>query len=82
MLRRIDDNKLLSRQGDVEVNTLYLFGNGFDIAHGIRTPYSAFRSFLETQHEEFLYRFGIESVKDLPKLDESKIPKFEKEVEQ
>ena len=32
--------------------------------------------------EEFLYRFGIESVKDLPKLDESKIPKFEKEVEQ
>ncbi len=32
--------------------------------------------------EEFLYRFGIESVKDLPKLDESKILKFEKEVEQ
>ena len=39
------------------MSTLYLFGNGFDIAHGIKTPYSAFRSFLEAEHEEFLHRF-------------------------
>lgn len=36
------------------MKTLYLVGNGFDIQHGIRTPYSEFRSFLETHHESFL----------------------------
>lgn len=39
------------------MRTLYLFGNGFDIAHGINTPYSAFRAFLSEKHEPFLARF-------------------------
>ena len=33
------------------MQTLYIFGNGFDIAHGIRTPYAAFREFLKENHE-------------------------------
>ena len=36
------------------MQTLYIFGNGFDIAHGIRTPYAAFREFLKENHESFL----------------------------
>ena len=41
------------------MKTLYLVGNGFDIQHGIRTPYSEFRSFLETHHESFLSKWII-----------------------
>ena len=36
------------------MKTLYLVGNGIDIQHGIKTPYSEFRSFLEMHHEPFL----------------------------
>lgn len=39
------------------MKTLYLLGNGFDIQHGITTPYSEFRNFLETHHESFLTKF-------------------------
>ena len=39
------------------MRTLYLFGNGFDIAHGINTPYSSFRAFLSKRHEDFLRQF-------------------------
>ena len=39
------------------MQTLYIFGNGFDIAHGIRTPYAAFREFLKENHESFLTTF-------------------------
>lgn len=39
------------------MNTLYIFGNGFDIAHGIKTSYSAFRKFLEENYETFLTMF-------------------------
>ncbi len=41
------------------MSTLYLFGNGFDIAHGIATPYSAFRTFLAGHHESFLIQFEV-----------------------
>ncbi len=51
------------------MSTLYLFGNGFDIAHGIKTPYSAFRSFLKKEHEEFLTRF--EAMYHIQPLDDS-----------
>ena len=51
------------------MNTLYLFGNGFDIAHGIKTPYSAFRKFLESEHEEFLHRF--EAMYNILPLDDT-----------
>lgn len=42
------------------MSTLYLFGNGFDIAHGIKTPYSSFRNYLADHHEDFLTRFEKE----------------------
>lgn len=51
------------------MSTLYLFGNGFDIAHGIFTPYSAFRSYLEKNHEEFLRRF--EAMYHIQPLDDT-----------
>ncbi|MGN0573033.1 MAG: AbiH family protein [Acutalibacteraceae bacterium] len=37
--------------------SLYVQGNGFDIAHGIKAPYSAFGAFLSEHHESFLTRF-------------------------
>ena len=48
------------------MQTLYIFGNGFDIAHGIRTPYAAFREFLKENHESFLTTF--ESMYDIRPL--------------
>ena len=51
------------------MTTLYMFGNGFDIAHGIHTPYSAFRNYLEKEHEEFLTTF--EGMYHIQPLDDS-----------
>ena len=51
------------------MSTLYLFGNGFDIAHGIHTPYSSFRNFLEKNHESFLTMF--EAMYHIQPLDDT-----------
>lgn len=51
------------------MSTLYLFGNGFDMAHKIYTPYSAFRAFLEKEHEDFLTRF--EAMYHIQPLDDT-----------
>lgn len=51
------------------MTTLYLFGNGFDIAHGIHTPYSAFREFLKQYHEDFLTEF--EAMYNILPLDDT-----------
>ena len=51
------------------MQTLYIFGNGFDIAHGIRTPYAAFREFLKENHESFLTTF--ESMYNIRPLDDT-----------
>lgn len=51
------------------MSTLYLFGNGFDMAHGIKTPYAAFREYLEAEHEDFLHRF--ESMYNIEPLDDT-----------
>ena len=51
------------------MSTLYLFGNGFDVAHGIKTPYSAFRSFLSKHHESFLTKF--EAMYHIQPLDDT-----------
>ena len=34
--------------------TLYIFGNGFDLAHGIKTSYSEYGIMLAKEHEGFL----------------------------
>lgn len=39
------------------MRTLYIFGNGFDIAHGLNTKYWDFRTFLAENHPEFLLEF-------------------------
>lgn len=39
------------------MNILYIIGNGFDKAHGLKTSYWNFREFLEEKHPRFLYKF-------------------------
>lgn len=51
------------------MSTLYLLGNGFDIAHGIKTPYSSFRKYLSEHHETFLTRF--EAMYHIQPLDDT-----------
>lgn len=51
------------------MGTLYMVGNGFDIEHGIRTPYSDFRRYLEIHHESFLTVF--ESMYHIQPLDDT-----------
>ena len=61
------------------MQTLYIFGNGFDIAHGIRTPYAAFREFLKENHESFLTTF--ESMYNIRPLDDTE-PWYTKEAQE
>ena len=51
------------------MSKLYIFGNGFDIAHGIKTPYSSFREYLKNNHEGFLTTF--ESMYNIQPLDDT-----------
>lgn len=39
------------------MNRLYIIGNGFDKAHGLKTSYWNFREFLEEKYPRFLYKF-------------------------
>lgn len=39
------------------MNSLYIIGNGFDLAHGLDTRYWSFRTFLQNNHYEFLQHF-------------------------
>lgn len=41
------------------MNTLYIIGNGFDLAHGLKTEYTDYRNFLSDKHPEF-YSFFCE----------------------
>ncbi len=52
-----------------KMRTLYLLGNGFDIAHNLDTSYSSFRAFLEKKHEDFLTQF--ESLYHIQPLDDT-----------
>lgn len=49
--------------------TLYIIGNGFDLAHGLPTSYWNFRKFLESYDLDFLNSF--ETLYGFPQLDES-----------
>lgn len=51
------------------MRTLYLLGNGFDLAHNIETSYSSFRAFLAEKHESFLTQF--ESMYHIQPLDDT-----------
>ena len=66
-------------EGGILLQTLYIFGNGFDMAHGIRTPYAAFREFLKENHESFLTTF--ESMYNIQPLDDTE-PWYTKEAQE
>lgn len=51
----------------VFIKTLYIIGNGFDLAHGLSTSYWKFREYLEREHQEFLYEF--EHLYDIGHID-------------
>jgi len=42
--------------------TLYIIGNGFDLFHGVKSSYSAYREYLKRQHARI--RAGQRCVKD------------------
>lgn len=55
---------------------LFIIGNGFDLAHGLRTSYGDFRDYIEENNRDFLINleemYGIYSVADwMDKVDES-----------
>lgn len=49
--------------------SLYIIGNGFDRAHGLKTSYWDFRTYLEENHWEFLLAF--EKLYDFEPFDEA-----------
>ncbi len=53
----------------VNIKTLYIIGNGFDIAHGLDTRYWKFRGYLEKVDSDFLRTF--ESLYNIQPLDTS-----------
>lgn len=51
------------------MDSLYILGNGFDLAHNIDTNYWEFRKYLEEKEGEFLYAF--EKLYNIDPLDET-----------
>lgn len=52
------------------MSSLFIFGNGFDIAHGISTKYSDFRSFIINLYPEALaFRDEIVYLEDCNDID-------------
>ena len=51
------------------MSNLYVLGNGFDLAHGLKTRYWDFRTFLDKNHSEFLTEF--EKMYDIFPLDDT-----------
>lgn len=54
--------------GDI-ISTLYIIGNGFDVAHGLNTSYWKFREFLENEAPYFLNAF--EALYNIHPLDDT-----------
>lgn len=53
----------------MNMKKLYIIGNGFDIAHGLKTSYWDFRNYLEEHYHDFLYTF--EYLYDIGQFDSS-----------
>ena len=53
----------------VTIKTLYIIGNGFDIAHGLDTRYWKFREYLEIENPNFLMEF--EALYNIHPLDDT-----------
>lgn len=62
------------------MSTLYIIGNGFDIAHGLDTNYWHLREFIEEKDPEFLRQF--EELYDIQPLDNTEYGYTEKAQKQ
>ena len=52
------------------MSTLYIIGNGFDRAHGLKTSYCDFRNYLEKYAEDFLVQLeNMYSIAPFERLD-------------
>jgi hypothetical protein len=52
--------------GGLVINTLYVVGNGFDIAHGLNTNYWGLRNYIEQQDPDFMRFFeGLYNIQPL-----------------
>lgn len=52
------------------MSTLFIIGNGFDKAHGLKTSYWDFRNYLEKHAEEFLVQMeNMYSIAPFERLD-------------
>lgn len=61
------------------MKSLYIIGNGFDVAHGLRTDYWKFRTYLEAAQPYFLNEF--EALYNIQPLDDTE-PWCTKEVQE
>lgn len=67
------------------LKTLYIIGNGFDIAHNLPTSYWHFREYLEDMHQDFLadfeylYNIGRIGLSD-PRESERTVSKWKKAI--
>lgn len=55
--------------GGALIKTLYIIGNGFDVAHGLRTDYWKMREYIADVNPEFLGLF--EELYDIRPLDDT-----------
>lgn len=60
------------------IKTLYIIGNGFDLAHGLKTNYWLLRTFIEEKNPYFIRTF--ESKYDIEPLDDTE-PWYTEEVQ-
>ena len=68
------------------MRTLYIVGNGFDMAHGLDTRYWKFREYLEDKYPDFLYQFenlyNIQAIDDSdPRIKPEDIERWKKSVD-
>ena len=67
------------------MKTLYIIGNGFDIAHNLPTSYWHFREYLEDMHQDFLaefeylYNIGRIDLSD-PRVSERTVSRWKKAI--
>lgn len=67
------------------MKTLYIIGNGFDIAHNLPTSYWHFREYLEDLHQDFLadfeylYNIGRIDLSD-PRVSERTVSKWKNAI--
>ena len=62
-----------------KMKSLYMIGNGFDVAHGLQTDYWKFRTYLEQKYPEFLTL--LENIYGIQQLDSTE-PWYTKDAQE